>query len=195
MTRGLQVGLLLTVVAGAGLRVLNLGAESLWVDEAWSIQAASKPVDEIAAWTATDVHPPLYYWLLHFWIAFAGPSEAGARLLSAILSTLTILALYRLAARLFEPRVGLAAAALLAVSPFHIAAAQEARMYALLALLGVLSMDSFLRLIDPATRRRAITGVVYAIVTALALYTHVYAFFCTGGAGRLARSQVRQRNA
>ena len=176
MTRGLQAGLLLAVVVGAGLRVLNLGTESLWVDEAYSIQAATKPLGQIAVETAEDVHPPFYYWVLHFWIGLAGSSEAGARLLSAVISTLTILALYQLASRLFDPPSGVIAAALMAVSPFHLGVAQEARMYALLALLSVLSMDGFVRLLDGGERRRVVLTLSYVAATVLALYTHVYGF-------------------
>lgn len=192
MSRVAQLGLLIVLVAGAGLRVFNLGAESLWLDEACSIEAAHKPLAEMAEDTALDVHPPFYYVALHYWVQVAGDSELSARLLSALFSTLAILVIYRLATLLFGPPTGLAAAALLALSPFHLAAAQEARMYALLSLLSVWSMYEFVRLMDGADSprrarfqslgdsRRIAVFVSYVIATALMLYTHVYGFFVLG---------------
>ena len=177
MGRALGLGLLLVVVVGAGLRVYRAGGESLWLDEACSVEAAVQPLSGIVAYTREDVHPPLYYFLLHYWIPIAGSSETALRMLSVVFSTLTILALYRLAAWLFGAPTGLVAALLLAVSPFHLAAAQEARMYALLGFLSLWSMFELARLLDPSHARRPVVFAGYVLTTALMLYTHVYGFF------------------
>ena len=123
----------LTLV-GALLRAWQIGAKSIWIDEAFSVWVARQPPAEGVRWLARiDQHPPLYYVLLHLWLAL-GDGPAAVRLLSATVSTLNIPALYALGARLFGRRVGLLAAAVLALSPFHVYLAQEARMYALLSL-------------------------------------------------------------
>ena len=46
------------------LRVWTLGAESAWIDEAYSIALARRTVLEIIRGTMADQHPPLYYLLL-----------------------------------------------------------------------------------------------------------------------------------
>ena len=117
--------------------------------------------------------------MLHYWIQIAGRSEVALRLLSVVFSLLTIGVVYRLAARLFGPGTGLMAALLLAFSPFHIAAAQEARMYTMLAFLGAWSMSALVRLFDDtAAAHRAVLS--YVLATAMMLYTHAYGFFVLG---------------
>ena len=86
-TRGLLVGLMLL---GFGLRVVALGDKSVWWDEGLASWAARQPLADISLWTANDVHPPLYFWLLHFWRLLSGDSEFGLRLLSAIIGLFTI---------------------------------------------------------------------------------------------------------
>ena len=126
--------LCLILLAGFALRVWHLDHESLWIDEAFSVWVGWQPVVPALNWLARiDQHPPLYYLLLHFWMRI-GDDPYSVRLLSALVSTLNVPVLYRLARRLAGWRVGLLAATLLAFSPFHVQFAQEARMYALLCL-------------------------------------------------------------
>ncbi len=168
--------LLLILALGAVLRIVNLGADSIWLDEAYSIQFARLPLQQLIDETASsDVHPPLYYLLLHYWIKLCGDSEAGARLLSALFSLLSILMLYALAALLFDRATGLLSALLLSLSLFHIEFAQEARMYTLLAFLSLCSLYFFLKLFTTETRAPALTG--YVVTTSLLMHTHVYGFF------------------
>ena len=115
---------------GGGLRILLLGSKGMWLDETFSVWLASHNVGELLRWTATvDQHPPLYYLLLHVWIALRGDSPYAVRLLSVLLGTATIPVIYGIGKRLSDPLMGFAAAVLLAVSPFHIRFAQETRMY------------------------------------------------------------------
>jgi uncharacterized membrane protein len=107
----------------------------------------------------------------------AGPSEFGARLLSVLFSVAIVAWTYALATRLFDRRVGLVTAILLAVSPFHVEFAQEARMYALLALAAVASMHAFVTWFQ-----RVGVGwfLLYVAATTVMLYTHVYSVFMLG---------------
>ncbi|HYJ47545.1 MAG TPA: glycosyltransferase family 39 protein [Pyrinomonadaceae bacterium] len=157
------------------MRVYRLGAESIWLDEAFSIQFAHGSPSEIIEETAKDVHPPLYYFALHYWIELFGDTEFSSRLLSALFGVLAIPAIYKLAASIYDRSTGLLAATLLALSHFHIEFSQEARMYTLLTLLTLLSMHFFLKLL--AGRRGALAFALYITSSALMLYTHVYSLF------------------
>lgn len=174
--RFLGLILLLILALGAFLRIVNLGSDSVWLDEAYSIQFAHLPLSQLIDETASsDVHPPLYYLLLHYWIKLCGDSEAGARMLSALFGLFSILVLYALAALLFDRATGLLSALLLSLSLFHIEFAQEARMYTLLALLSLCSLYFFLKLFTTEKPTPPIIG--YVITTSLLMHTHVYGFF------------------
>jgi mannosyltransferase len=157
-------------VAGAVLRVWQIGSKSVWIDEAFSVWVARQPLASGVSWLVRiDQHPPLYYALLHLWLCL-GDGPAALRLLSASASALNIPVLYALGRRLAGRRVGLLAAAILALSPFHVYLAQEARMYALLSLLVSLSLWALVCLVSeggiartkrptPEERRLAMTDL------------------------------------
>ncbi|MFL7807118.1 MAG: glycosyltransferase family 39 protein [Anaerolineae bacterium] len=148
----------LTLV-GALLRVWHIGAKSLWIDEAFSAWVAQQLVGAGVSWLVRiDQHPPLYYALLHVWLRL-GDGPAVLRLLSASASVLNIPVLYALGARLAGRKVGLLAAAILVLSPFHVYLAQEARMYALLSLLVSLSLWALACLVSEGrTTSRWVSG-------------------------------------
>jgi 4-amino-4-deoxy-L-arabinose transferase-like glycosyltransferase len=165
------------LLAGA-LRVHHLGRESLWLDEAVSLDFAHNTVRGLIHDTAQDVHPPLYYLALKTWIGAAGDSEPSARALSVVFSLLTVVATFALAARWFDRSTALVASLLVAVAPLQISFAQEARMYALLAFLGAISLEAWLTTV----RRGGRWGMVrYVLSTAAMLYTHAYASFVIAG--------------
>lgn len=155
------------------VRMWRIGAESLWLDEATSLFLARKPVLDVIAWTAKDIHPPLYYLLLHFWQVL-GESEAVLRSLSAVAGALGAVVLYDLGARLIDRRTGLIAGALLALAPIHVWYSQQARMYTWLGLWGLLSSLCLVAFLDS---RKARFAVGYVLVSAAALYTHYYTVF------------------
>jgi len=174
ISRLLLAALLLVLAGGAVLRVYKLGAESIWLDEAFTIQISRGSLASIVEETSRDVHPPLYYFVVHYWLQVFGDSEFSVRLLSALLGVLAILVMYKLAALLFDRTAGLLAALLLALSHFHIEYSQEARMYTLLILLTLLSMYYFIKLLAGRSRL-ALAG--YILSSALMMYTHVYSLF------------------
>jgi mannosyltransferase len=173
------LGALALILAGAAaLRLHHLNAESVWLDEAFSISIAHTTLSNIVVETGRDVHPPLHYFLLLFWDRWLGGSTWISRLLSVACSLGTIAAAYAVTARLRSRGIALMAGALLAVSVFQVEFAQEARMYALLALLATLSLYGFIRLFDSASPR---WFVFYAVATTLMVYTHAYAAFVLAG--------------
>jgi len=168
------VSLIVITAIGTALRLHDLSAESLWLDEASSVWIASHPPGLLIAETASDVHPPAYYLLLRWWMAVGGASEFWLRLLSVVAGTLSIPMIYAIGRAQSGRGAGLIGAALIAVSPFHIHYSQEVRMY---ALFGLVALVSTWALIVWADRRARVAAAVYVLATALMLYTHVYSFF------------------
>src|SRR5574340_641030 len=123
--------------AAAALRLAHSGTASLWFDEAFTVIASRADIVSILRGGADPVLPPLYFVALHVWQQIAGESELAVRSLSAMFSLLAVAGIYGLTTRLFDRRTGVAAAAMMAVAPFQIYYAQEARPYALCVLLSV----------------------------------------------------------
>ena len=163
----------LVVFATFFTRWYRIGAESLWLDEATSVFLARMSIDQIIGWTAADVHPPLYYILLHFFLRL-GDSETVVRALSALVGCLTVPVLYALGQVLFDRAVGLFSALLLILSPLHLWYSQEARMYALVTFLTACSVYCLLLILRSNAR---LHWLGYVLSTTIALYTHYYAFF------------------
>ena len=169
-----SIALLVIVLIGIFLRLYHLGTQSFWEDEAFSVFVSKGSLFQICYITATDVHPPLYYWILHYWLVLFGTSEVATRALSALFGVLAIPVIYMLGDRLFNKEAGLLAALILAFSTFNVAFSQDARMYSLMVLLTLLSMYFFIRFLQGNTLA---ISVGYLFSTALLLYTHVYGLF------------------
>ena len=139
--------LCITLVGGF-LRVFLLATKGMWVDETFSVWLANQSVVDMLQWIAKiDQHPPLYYLLLHYWIALRGDTPYQARLLSALFGTGTIPIIYLIGKRMSGAVVGLAAAVFLAFSPFNIYLAQETRMYTFLTFNAALAIYALVRLL------------------------------------------------
>lgn len=155
-----------------GLRWYALGWQSLWYDEALSVSIAAAPLSALVGRLASqDVHPPLYFVLLHGWMLGAGMGEAAVRALSAWWSTLAVAAMIVVGVRLAGRATGLAAGALACASPLMVYYGQETRMYALLSALALLTAYAFLR--AAAGQRR--WWLLAALAAAGSLWTHLAA--------------------
>ena len=127
-------------------------------------------IDTIKSLAVEDSqHPPLYYVIARFWMQWFGSSVAVTRIVSALLSLLAFPCMYWLCLELFESSlVGWVAMALLAVTPFHVLYAQEAREYSLWTVTILLSSATLLRAMRLKTK---LSWGMYAVSVVLALYT------------------------
>lgn len=103
------VGLHLVVTAlvflGFAARVWHLGFQSIWLDEGLSISFAGRPLRQMfATLIYEDLHPPLFYLVLHFWMRLAGEHEFVVRFVSLWLGLPAVPATYVLGKTLFAAR-------------------------------------------------------------------------------------------
>ncbi len=141
---------LVIVITGIGaiLRVFLLANKGLWLDEAFSVWLANHSLADMLQWIIKiDQHPPLYYLLLHYWVALNGDTSYSVRLLSALFGAGTIPFIYLIGKRMSGEVMGLAAAVFLAFSPFNIFYAQETRMYTLLTFNAAVAIYALVRLL------------------------------------------------
>ena len=164
----------LTLLGGA-LRAVGMSSQPVWLDEAFSLWVARLPLAEMWAWVGrVDHHPPLYYALLHGWVAAWGDGPTALRSLSALASTLALPLVADTARRLIGPGAALLATLLLAVAPFQVRYAQEARMYALLTLAVAVTLWCAVRALTQPGSRVAAWGwwAGLALGQAAAMLTH-----------------------
>jgi mannosyltransferase len=185
---------------GAFLRFYDIGSKTIWLDEAFSIFMSAKPVPEMLKLIVDiEKHPPLYYFLLHYWMRLGGDGAAWVRSLSALFGILTIPIIFFAGKRLAHPYIGLLAALILAVNPLQIAFAQETRVYTLLTFAVTCAIWMVIRLLtDNLSSHQPIgIGIVrlirhrlagpalltdfswfgYVFSTAIVLYLHNTGFF------------------
>ena len=142
---------------GAGLRVLLLAQKGMSLDETVSVWLANHSVGDMFQWIARiDGHPPLYHLLLHYQIALRGDTPYYVRLLSALLGAGTIPVIYLIGKRMSGAVMGLAAAVLLAFSPFNIYLGQETRMFTCLTFNAAVALYALVRLLTDARTVRPI---------------------------------------
>lgn len=173
-----RLALLLLLIGALALRVHRLAAQSLWYDEAVTAQVAGRGIAELTRWTADDIQPPLYYYVVAGWTAVAGRSEWALRFPSVGFGVLTAALMWAVARRLFASRPAARLAALVAtLSPLYVYYAQEARMYTQLTFLGVLAGYALWRAMERDGRAAARWWLAFVAAAVAALYTHYFAAF------------------
>lgn len=159
---------------GACLRIYQLGTESLWFDETFAVSLAKESLSRIVEQSEIDNNFPTYYLLLHYWVALFGDSESSVRLPSALAGVLAPFVMYKVGHLLFDRSTGLMASLIMALSLFHIAFSQEARVYSLMTLLALLSFYFFIKVLR---ERELAAQLGYVICTSALMYSHVYGLF------------------
>ncbi len=172
-------GLVAAILVALVIRLATIGTQSAWLDEGYSMAVAHHGMGYILFFIAhNDVHPPLYYLLLHLWLAATGDGLGQARLLSALCGSAAVPVVYVLATELFDRRTGACAALLLAVSPLASWYSDEARMYAMAELFALLAFASLARAVRRDSRA---AWASYVVCAALAFYTDYSAAYVLAG--------------
>lgn len=192
-----RVSLFIILLLAFALRLHTLTHQDIWWDEARNIDVALRPFGHIATAPELDIHPPVYFWLLHVWgrMAGLGVEAVGAvspavlaflmRFVSVgagMLSVALIALLARsCAARQTQNSASLCAAIIASLSPFWLAESQEARMYtvgfALLGAAGVAILDCGLRIEDSSIYGAIRQRKSFILLSALAFLVHYNALF------------------
>lgn len=159
---------------GAVLRLIGLDWQSLWMDEVSSLRNALAfgrgGIGELAS---VDQVAPLHSIVLWLSTSVGGWTETSARMPSALAGIAIIPLTYAAAARMLgSARVALLSAGLVAISPFALYYAQEARMYALMTMAAM----AYVVVVWPIVRRPLSLGelVLLTLITLVGLGMHHY---------------------
>jgi uncharacterized membrane protein len=151
-----------------------VGDKEIGVNELTRFQHVNPDRGLLSTVTALSVqdpqHSPLYYGLARLWAGLFGDSVWVIRSLSAFASLLVFPCLYWLCLELFElRRVAWVALTIVAVSPFHVLYAQEARQYSLWTVTILLSSAALLWALRLHMKR---AWALYGASVAVGMYTH-----------------------
>lgn len=172
----IEIVLLALFAVAVGIVFRFVARTPLWLDEALTVNIASLSPTQINDQLHHDGHPPLYYYLLHYWMEAVGRSDLAVRALSGLVSVLTLPVAWLAGRRRGGPVLGWVMVAILSISSYAVRYATEARMYSLVMLLV---MVGYLLVDDLIGRRRSswwrLAGI--GLVCGLLLLTHYWSMF------------------
>ena len=170
-----------------GIVFISLSAfhENIWFDESYSVSIARHSFSEIWNITGHDVHPPLYYWILHIiWMIF-GDQNIAFRLFSVLAIAILGVLGYTHIRKDFGEKVGMLFSFLVYFLPVICIYSQEIRMYSLAYLLVTIMAIYAYRFYKSVKDKNAMKNqnknlIIFAIFSILSCYTHYYALATAG---------------
>jgi uncharacterized membrane protein len=159
------------LVIFGGLAFWNIAGPSIWFDEAFGAFLIQYNFIDIARYTATDVHPPLFYWLLKIWTFFFGTTELGLRSMSVFFGAVAAVFGYLLVRRQFGRKAAMVGLFILVLSPLFIRYSQEARMYTLAAAIVMAATYVLVRALESKGRK---LWALYGVLVSLGMWTHYF---------------------
>ncbi|OGW90174.1 MAG: hypothetical protein A3A73_00910 [Omnitrophica bacterium RIFCSPLOWO2_01_FULL_50_24] len=162
--------LLFLTALGFFLRFYHLAYISIAGDEWFTLANAKSP--------GRSYYSLLYFGLVTISIHLSGISTFALRAPSALFGTLALPLMFLVGRAVKSTFAGLVATFLLAVSTFHIAHSQQARMYSLFCLLSLASILLFIQVAKRPQRKNVLGWIV---ITILNLLTHFNALFLLAG--------------
>jgi 4-amino-4-deoxy-L-arabinose transferase-like glycosyltransferase len=161
------------------LRMYRLDYQSIWRDEGVSIHLAASSLSSILADRAGNVHPPLYFILLHLWAKATGLSVLSVRFFSLIFSVVLVSLVYRLTRRTLGIKTALLSAGIVTLSPLYIVYAQETRVYSMLPLFYLLLIYKLDRLAQGKESQWP-QWLGLALLEVVALHLHYFSLIAVG---------------
>ncbi|VXD23979.1 conserved membrane hypothetical protein [Planktothrix serta PCC 8927] len=155
-------------------------------------ESATQPADVVYHLFTESNHPPLYFWLNHFWMKLFSiegelVSLTVARSLSSILGVLSIPAIFSLSYFAFRSLIfAQITAALMAVSPYGIYLSQESRHYTITILWIIASLSYFVKAIRSLEGEKPLSIIQvigWIMVNGLGIATHYFFIVFLGGEG------------
>lgn len=166
------LGVFLACALYAAFVLPSLTTASTYFDEGYSAYLARYDFLSIAQYTALDVHPPLYYAILHMWQGVVGGGAVELRLMSLLFGFVTIAFAFLLVRRLFGRKAAWLSVVLLALSPLFVRYGSSMRMYTM-ALAIVVSATYVLHVAITRGSSRLWWGM-YAVLVAAGMWTNYF---------------------
>jgi hypothetical protein len=154
------------------LLLSNLELLDPWGDEWFGLTTVSQPVSQVLSAVTQNIHPPLYFVLLHYWIQLPWTLSplASMRAMSAVWTLVATVIIYLLWLRRETPRFQEKFLALWVLSPCLLLHARMVRSYSMQLALASLAIYTALQWAEqPRNWKRLLA---YVPSSAALLYTH-----------------------
>ena len=160
------------MVIGIAMRLaMYFSGKSLWSDEFWSLQLVQNGYWNVFKGAIHDVHPPVYFLILHTFTKLFGYSELALRLPSLLAGIAVLFGIYHLTKLLFKEEVALLATGLIGISPYWLQLSNEVRGFGLVACLVTWATWAYLKEIK----------WLYVLLAVTSLFTEHYAWIWFAG--------------
>ena len=168
-----------TVLASLVVRVWRLDFQSFWLDEAHTAFYTNGQSGRVIfeRFTRPGENGPVYYLVLLGWRSLFGAGENSLRGFSVVCATATVPVTWLALRRLIGRRTALATTAMVGLAPYLTWYAQEAKMYAMALLVGMVSLWLLLRAVEVGGVWRWVT---YAVTALISVYVHFFALLTIG---------------
>lgn len=151
--------------------LINAPRASIWFDEAFSAYIIQFSFWDIARYTASDVHPPFYYWLLKIWSSLFGTTELAYRSLSILFGAASTIIAFFLSRKLFGRKIAWVSLLFIVLSPMLIRYSDEARMYTLATLIVMGATYLLVKAQETGYKKY---WMWYAVLVSLGMWTHYF---------------------
>jgi len=177
MARGYAGRIWLITAAGLLGRLVQIGYQPLWRDEAFTALAVQRPLGAMLNVVRHDSAPPLFY-LLERLVAVVSTSPAALRVVTVLAGTAAIPIMAAIGRRVAGDRGGIWAAVIGALAPALVGSSLDARMYIVATMLVLASTLCLLRALE---RPSVLRWALYLAMSILAVYTVYFALFAVAG--------------
>ena len=168
------------IIAGIISILIPVFHTNLWFDESYSVAIANKSFKEIWTIGGNDVHPVLYYFILHIINLIFGNKIILYRLFSALCTVLLGIIGYTHIRKDFGEKTGLSFSFLAFFLPVNIVYAGEIRMYSMAMLLVTLMSIYAYRIYKNKDQKYIKNWILFAIFSLSSAYTHYYGLMIAG---------------
>ena len=161
------------IVLGSIFVLLSNFHTSIWFDESYSVGISNHSISEIWSIGSNDVHPVLYYIILHIIGLFTGNSILSFRLVSTACVIIVAILGYTHIRKDFGEKVGIIFSFLVLFMPVVLAYSGEIRMYTMAMLFVTIMAIYAYRIYKSGVSNK--NWIIFTIFSLASCYTHYYA--------------------
>ena len=175
--------LFLLFILTLSIRLAFISQKNLWFYEIYSWHLSRQSFLSIIFTTWSDIHPPLFYFMLKGWIWVLGDSVTALRILPVLCCSLSIFFIYPISRRILNVQNTFLVIILYALSPLNLFYSQEVRMAAVNLFFNLGSSYYLIKIIETSrsnSQNEVQNNILlkyrryYILFAVLSLYTHYF---------------------